>query len=100
MVTQESLSRIRTIVEGAYAHHFGAHQTELTLEPFVDHYGYHMVDVVFVFDEMPPRFGGREIVDFEGQVDDEMIEENLLIDTGFRYQLRAELDELMAEDER
>ncbi len=100
MVPQESLSRIRTIVERAYADHFGAHQAELTLEPFVDNYGYDIVDVVFVFDEMPPRFGGREIVDFEGQVDDEMLEEDLLIDTGFRYQLRAELEELMAEDGR
>ena len=98
MVPQESLSRIRAIVERAYADHFGAHQTELTLQPFVDHYGYDMVDVVFVFDEMPPKSGGREIVDFEGQVDDEMIEEDLLIDTGFRYQLRAELEEMMAED--
>ena len=79
MVPQESLSRIRTIVERAYANHFGAHDTELTLEPFVDHYGYDMVDVVFVFDEMPPRFGGREIVDFEGQVGDDMLEEDLLI---------------------
>ncbi|MDE2761868.1 MAG: hypothetical protein OXQ94_10935 [Gemmatimonadota bacterium] len=49
---------------------------------------------------MPPRFGGREIVDFEGQVGDEMLEEDLLIDTGFQYHLRAELEELMAEDER
>ena len=100
MVPRESLSRIRTIVERAYANHFGTHRTELTLEPFVDHYGYDMVDVVFVFDEMPPRFGGREIVDFEGQVGDEMTEEELLIDTGFRYQLRAELEELMEEDGR
>ncbi len=100
MVPQESLSRIRAIVERAYADHFGVHRTELTLAPFLDHYGYDMVDVVFVFDEMPPRFGGREIVDFEGQVGDEMLEADLLIDTGFRYQLRAELEELMAEDEQ
>ena len=100
MVAQESLSRIRTIVERAYADHFGAHGTEMTLEPFVDHYGYDIVDVVFVFDEISPRFGGREIVDFEGQVGDEMLEEDLLIDTGFRYHLRAELEELMAEDGR
>ena len=100
MVPQESISRIRTIVERAYADHFGAHRTELTLEQFVDHYGYDIVDVIFVFDEMPPRFGGREIVDFEWQVEEEMTEEDLLIDTGFRYQLRAELEELMVEDER
>ena len=100
MVPQESLSRIRTIVERAYADHFGAHETELTLEPFVDHYGLDIVDVVFVFDEMPPRFGGREIVDFEGQVGDEMTEEELLIDTGFQYHLRAELEEALAEDGR
>ena len=37
----------------------------ITGQPFVDHYGYDIVDVIFVFDEMPPRFGGREIVDFE-----------------------------------
>ena len=29
MVPQESLSRIRTIVERAYADHFGAHRTYL-----------------------------------------------------------------------
>ena len=97
MVTQESLARIRTIVERAYADHFGEHEKELTLTQFVDHYGYDMVDVIFVFDEMPHRMGGRELVDFEGQVDDEMIEEDLLIDTGFQYHLRAELEEAMAE---
>ncbi|MCY3807940.1 MAG: hypothetical protein OXG58_00630 [Gemmatimonadetes bacterium] len=100
MVPQESLSRIRTIVERAYADHFGAHRTEMTIEQFVDHYGYDMVYVVFVFDEMPPRFGGREIVDFEGQVEDEMTEGDLFIDTGFHYHLRAELEEAMAEDGR
>ena len=75
MVPQESLSRIRTIVERAYADHFCARRTEMTIGQFVDHYGYDIVDVVFVFDEMPPRFGGREIVDFEGQVNEEMTEE-------------------------
>ncbi len=99
MVAQESLSRIRTIVERAYADHFGAHETELTIKPFVDHYGYDMVDVIFVFDEMPPppRMGGGELLDFQDQIRDAMLEEDLLIDTGFRYQLRAELEEAMAE---
>ena len=99
MVAQESLSRIRTIVERAYADHFGAHETEMTLEPFVDHYGYDMVDVIFVFDEMPPppRMGGGELLDFQEQIYNAMIEEDLLIDTGFRYHLRAELEEAMAE---
>ncbi|MDE2974202.1 MAG: hypothetical protein OXU64_05675 [Gemmatimonadota bacterium] len=97
MVARESLSRIRTIAERAYADHFGAHQTELTLKPFVDHYGYDMVDIVFVFDEMPSRMGGGELLDFQDQIRDAMLEEDLLIDTGFRYQLRAELEEAMAE---
>ena len=97
MVTQESVARIRTIVERAYADHFGEHETELTLTPFVDHYGYDMVDVIFVFDEMPSELTGRVMVDFQGQVNDQMIEEDLLIDTGFEYHLRAELEEAMAE---
>ena len=100
MVPQESLSRIRIIVERAYADHFGAHRTEMTIGQFVDHYGYDIVDVIFVFDEMPPRFGGREIVNFEWQVEEEMTEEDLLIDTGFQYHLRAELEEALAEDGR
>ena len=77
MVTQDDLARIRTIVEGAYANHFGDHETDLMLEARVDHYGYDVVDVVFLFDETPPGLGGRKTVDFQGQIDDEMIEENL-----------------------
>ena len=103
MVTQQSLSRIPgTIVERAYADHFGAHETELTIKPFVDHYGYDMVDVIFVFDEMPPppRMGGKELLDFQAQVHDMMIAVDLLIDTGFQYHLRAELEEAMAGDGR
>ena len=99
MVTQEDLTRIRSIVEKAYPYHFGNQERELTLEPHVDHYGYDVVDVVFVFEE-PPDLNGRLIVDFEGQVNDAMSEEDILIDTGFHYHLRAELEAIMAEDER
>ena len=32
MVTKEEVARVRTIVEGAYADHFGEHKTDLMLE--------------------------------------------------------------------
>lgn len=47
---------------------------------------------------MPPRMGGGELLDFQAQVRDAMIEDDLLIDTGFRHHLRAELEEAMAEE--
>ena len=97
MVTKEQLGRIRTIVERAFADQFGEHETDLTLEARVDHYGYDVVDVVFVFDETPPGLGGRKSVDFRGQVDDEMVEQDLLIDTIYQFHLRAELEEAMRE---
>lgn len=97
MVTQDDLARIRTIVEGAYADHFGDHKTDLILEARVNHYGYDVVDVVFLFDETPTGLGGRKTVDFQGQIDDEMIEEDLLIDTIFEYHLRAELEAVVEE---
>lgn len=100
MVSQESLDRIRTIVERAFADNFEGHETDLTLEARVDHYGYDIVDVVFVFDESPPGLGGRKSVDFRGQVDDDMVEQGLLIDTAYQFHLRAELEEALREDSR
>lgn len=97
MVTKDELARIRDIVERAYAGQFGRREGDLTLKAWVDHYGYDIVEVAFVFDEMPPDLGGRKMLDCRGQVDDEMIEEDLLIDTLFRFQLRHELEEAMRE---
>ena len=97
MVTKDELARIRAIVERAYAGQFGTREGDLTLDVWVDHYGYDIVEVAFVFDEMPPELGGQKMLDFRGQVDDEMIEGDLLIDTLFRFHLRAELEEAMRE---
>ncbi|MXX72107.1 MAG: hypothetical protein F4106_05660 [Gemmatimonadetes bacterium] len=97
MVKKNELARIRCIVEGAYQDHFGAHQTDLMLEARVDHNGYDVVDVVFVFDEEPPGLGGRKTLDFKGQVNDQMVEDELLIDLIFEFHLRSELEETMAE---
>ena len=97
MVKRDEVARIRTIVERAYRHHFGAHETDLMLEARVDHYGYDVVDVVFVFDEVPPGVGGRKPLDFKGQVNDQMVEEELLIDLIFEFHSRTELEEVMAE---
>lgn len=97
MVKKNELKRIRTIVERAYHHHFGNHQTDLMLEARVDHYGYDVVDVVFVFDEVPPGVGGRKTLDFKGQVNDQMVEEELLIDLIFEFHSRTGLEEVMAE---
>ena len=63
----------------------------------MDHYGIDVVHVVFVFDETPPGLGGRKSVDFRGQVDDDMLAEDLLIDTIYQFHLRAELEEAMRE---
>ena len=97
MVTKEQLGRIRAIVERAFADQFGDSKTDVTLEAYVDHYGIDVVHVVFVFDETPPGLGGRKSVDFRGQVDDEMLAEDLLIDTIYQFHLRAELEEAMRE---
>ena len=63
----------------------------------MDHYGYDVVDVVFVFDEAPPGLGGRRTLDFKGEVNDQMVEQELLIDLIFEFHLRAELEAAMAE---
>lgn len=97
MVKKDELERIRTIVEGAYDHHFGKHRTDLMLEARVDHYGYDVVDVVFVFDEVPPGVGGRKTLDFKGQVNDQMVAEELLIDLIFEFHTRTALEEVKAE---
>lgn len=98
MVTKDQLARIRIIVERAYANQFGERDGELTLDAWVDNYGYDIVEVAFVFDEMPLELGGQKMLDFRGQIDDEMIEEDLLIDTLYRFHLRAELEEAMREE--
>lgn len=97
MVKGDEVARIRTIVERAYRHHFGAHETDLTLEAGVGYYGHDIVHVVFVFDESPPGLGGRKTVAFKGRVSDEMDEAGLLIDPVFEFHLRSELEEAMAE---
>lgn len=97
MASKEELTGIRDIVERAFAGHFGEHDMEITLEPWVDHYGYEIVDVVLVFDEMPSELRGRRMEEFRGQIDDEMVDRNLLIDTLFRFHLREELEEAMRE---
>ena len=97
MVTKDELARIRAIVEQAYAGQFGKREGDLTLKAWVDHYGYDIVEVAFVFDEMPPDLGGQKMLDVRMQIDDGMMEEDLLIDTLFRFQLRAELEEAMRE---
>lgn len=97
MVTRENLARIRTIVERVYADHFGEHPTDLTLTPRVDHYGYDVVDVVFVSEETPPGLGGRKSVEFRGQVYDEMGREDIFIDLIFRFHVREELEAVLAE---
>ncbi|MCY4572164.1 MAG: hypothetical protein OXF01_05125 [Gemmatimonadetes bacterium] len=97
MVTRENLARIRTIVERVYADHFGEHPTDLTLTPRVDHYGYDVVDVVFVSEETPPGLGGRKSVEFRGQVNDQMVENEVFIDLIFEFHLRAELEAVIAE---
>ena len=97
MVTREDLARIRTIVERVYADHFGEHPTDLTLTPRVDHYGYDVVDVVFVSEETPPGLGGRKSVEFRGQVNDQMVEDEIFIDLIFEFHLRAELEAVIAE---
>ena len=98
MVTKDQLARIKVIVERAYADQFGKRDGDLTLDVWVDHYGYDIVEVAFVFDDMPPELGGQKMLDFRGQIDDEMIEEDLLIDTLYRFHLRAELEEAMREE--
>lgn len=37
MASKEELTGIRDIVERAFAGHFGEHDMEITLEPWVDH---------------------------------------------------------------
>ncbi|MDE2794734.1 MAG: hypothetical protein OXL34_07950 [Gemmatimonadota bacterium] len=95
MVSKEELTGIKDIVERAFADHFGEHEVKITLEPWVDHYGYDIVDVVFVFDEMPSELRGRRMQEFHVQFDEEMIARNLLIDTLFRFHIREELEEAM-----
>ncbi len=97
MVAREDIARIKTIVERVYADHFGEHDTDLTLRARVDHYGYDVVDVVFVSEEAPPGLGGRKSVEFRGQVNDQMVEEGVLIDLIFRFHLREELEAVIAE---
>ena len=97
MVTKEELARIRVIVERAFSDQIGKREGDLTLDVWVDQYGYDIVEVAFVFEDMPRELGGQRMLDFRGQVDDEMIEEDLLIDTVFRFHLRAELEEAMSE---
>jgi len=97
MVSKEELTGIKDIVERAFADHFGEHEVKITLEPWVDHYGYDIVDVVFVFDEMPSELRGRKSRAFRGQIDGEMVGRKLLIDTLFRFHLREELEEAMRE---
>ena len=97
MVTREDLARIRSIVERVYADLFGEHETDLTLRARVDHYGYDVVDVVFVSDDAPPGLGGRKSVEFRGQVNDEMVEQGILIDLIFRFRLREEIEAVLAE---
>ena len=97
MVTREDIARIRSIVECVYADLFGEHETDLTLKARVDHYGYDVVDVVFVSDDAPPGLGGRKSVEFRGQVNDEMVEQGILIDLIFRFRLREELEAVLAE---
>ncbi|MDE2875471.1 MAG: hypothetical protein OXU69_04675 [Gemmatimonadota bacterium] len=98
MVSKEELTGLGEIVERAFVDHFGEHAVEITLDPWVDHYGYDIVDVVFVFDEMPSGLRGRKSREFRGQIDDEMVDLNLLIDTLFRFHLWEELEEAMREE--
>lgn len=97
MVTREDLARIRTIVERVYADYFGEHETDLNLKARVDHYGYDVVDVVFVSEETPPGLGGRKSVEFRGQVYDEMRREGIFMDLIFRFHVREELEAVLAE---
>ncbi len=50
-----------------------------------------------MFDESPAGLGGRKTLDFQGQVNDEMLAEDLLIDPIIEFHLRSELEEMMAE---
>lgn len=56
-----------------------------------------MVDVVFVSEETPPGLGGRKSVEFRGQVNDQMVEDEIFIDLIFEFHLRAELEAVIAE---
>jgi len=107
LVRKTELAAIEQIVDKAWRDHFGSHPVEIRLEPGTDFlYGDDLVEIYVIFETLPTRLGGpdwenfrgRKSLDFKEQIDDMMVEQELFVDTVFRYGLHEDFEPAVAED--